>query len=295
VRRAALIRSALVLCSFLLVSRAAWAGPSAAAQLAQASTHFRELDYDLAIEAADRAMSAPDCEATQRVEALRLKGSSLVVLSRVPDATAAFEAIFALDPEYELPDSTSPRVLAVFRPARARWLVAEQERLATQYGASLTALKIDSHLPAKAKGGLPLEAAFDVSDPGRVSSRVVLSYRRRGTVTFATLAAAVPSGGGRVAFTLPGGATASDTDYTLELHTQVRHPTGLTLRRAGDAEHPLTIAIAAGQVPGPRKVTRTWWFWTTLTIAAGAIVAIPFIVDAARPVGPQTYQARWAP
>ena len=77
------------------------------------------------LEAAEAALADPALAAPGRIEALRLLGSALVVLERGADAESAFGRIFVIDPDYVLPASTSPRVRAVFEPARARWQVAE--------------------------------------------------------------------------------------------------------------------------------------------------------------------------
>lgn len=54
-----------------------------------------------------------------QVELLRLTGSSLVALGRVPDATTMFSRLKKLDPSYELDlYRTSPKVLGVFRAAK---------------------------------------------------------------------------------------------------------------------------------------------------------------------------------
>ena len=106
--------------SIVLVAAAPSGGAAVAddakKDLRKAETHWRNLDYELVVDAADRAASAADATPEIQIEAWRLKGSALVVLNRQVEAIAVFEKIFALAPDYELPEQTSPRVLSVFLP-----------------------------------------------------------------------------------------------------------------------------------------------------------------------------------
>jgi tetratricopeptide (TPR) repeat protein len=239
--------------------------------LAEAKEHWRDLDYDLVIAAADRALAGTPTDAT-KIEALRLKASALVVLGRTAEAETTFAQIFAIDPEYDLPDDTSPRVLTVFRPARARWLVSEEKRLGTELGPSLAALNVVVKLPDRARGGRPLAVTVDLTDPGGIADTLVLSYRRAPDKHYSTLTA--PARAGATTLTIPEAFTASPTQYTLELYVRVRHRSGLTLRQEGDPAHPVALAVGAGQIPKPTPFYRTWLFYGVVTVAGAAAITI---------------------
>lgn len=244
----------------------------------RARTAWSELEYERVVEAANAALAAADLSGTDRVEALRLLGSALVILDRTAEADAAFAKIFPLDPDYTLPADTSPRIRAVFDPARARWQVTEQERLATQLGSQLAALHLRLELPRSPRGGLPIAIGVDLEDPSKVASSIILAHRRSGE-RYYTLAT-VPAKSGRSTLTIPGEITASPTPYTLELHVQVRHRSGVTLRREGEADKPLSFAVAAGDVPTAKPITRRWWFWAGIgVVAIGTGLLVREVVD----------------
>lgn len=266
------------------------AGSKAQRLVAEAQQQWRDLEWEAVVATTDRALAASDATDDDRLEALRLKGSALVVLERTDEAIAAFELLFALDPDYELPGNTSPRITAVYEPARARWQVAQEERLATELGADLAALTMTVALPARPVGGQPLVVSVDVVDPAAIADRIVLSYRRKGSKHWSTVTAASK---GRVSLTIPGTFTASDRGYVLELHVRLRHRSGVTLRRDGTADAPRQLAVAAGRVPGPTPVTRRWWFWAGAGTLAAAAVVIPILIDRSTDVGPQDIVLVW--
>jgi hypothetical protein len=284
-RRAALITTAA---AAALLAVAAGPGQARADEetpvaeaLKAAEDHWRDLDYDLVIVAADKAISLATTDA-ERSEALRYKASALVVLGQTADAEAAFARIFTMDPEYELPEGTSPRVLAVFGPARARWLVGEQKRLATELGESLAALDLKVQLPVKPFGGRPLPVKIQLTDPGHIGEAIVLSYRRAPDKHFSTLIETARAG--ETTLTIPESFTASAERYSLELYVRVRHASGLTLRQEGDPEHAITISVGPGQVPKPTPWYRTWWFYGSATLVGALGITVLVL---ALPAGPQ--------
>jgi hypothetical protein len=90
----------------------------------------------------------------------------------------------------------------------------------------------------------------------------------------------VPAKPGRSILTIPGEVTASRTPYTLELHVQVRHRSGVTLRREGEPDKPISFTVAAGEVPVAKPITRRWWFWAGIgVVALGTGLLVRQIVD----------------
>jgi hypothetical protein len=286
------VRIAAVIALTWLAAATASAAPTpAAAAVAEAQTHWRDLDYDEVVGAADRALAANPTREEQ-IEALRLKGEALAVLGRNADASAAFEALFVLDPSFTLPEGTSPRILAVFDPAHAGWIVKEETRLQTELGASFAATSIHVTLPAAARGGRPIIVAIELADPQRITDELILSYRTHGDRHWSTLTARASPG--HVELSIPGAVTASRTAYQLELTVRARHRSGITLRHEGTDDHPLVLEVAAGAVPSPPGVTHRWWFWTGAVALVGAAVAVPILIDQSRSVGPQQFRIKSA-
>jgi hypothetical protein len=226
-----------------------------------------------------------------RIEAWRLKGSALVVLNRRAEAVAAFEEIFALAPAYELPGETSPRVLAVFLPARTQWQVQQEARLASELGSKLSALGADVQLPSRGKGGAPSTVLVRLADEHRLVDRIILAYRRRGARSYSTMASLATSGDNKLV--IPGSVTASDVPFVMDLYVQILHRSGLSLRRIGAADSPLAIAYDAGQVSSEGSVLRKWWFWTgaAVVLSAAAIIGLRATED----MGPQRIVIRGGP
>lgn len=275
------MRAAALTAALVLASSPALAGDARTA-LEQASSAWSDLEYEQVIEATQQVLQDARATREQRLDALRLLGSALIVVDKTAEAERAFEQLFALDPEYELPPNTSPRIRSVFQPARARWQVAEQERLATELGPSLAALRMRVDLPAHPQGGRPILIGVDLVDPQAIADRLVLAHRRRGTSYYTTTTIAAKAGASRLA--IPGELTASEAPYTLELYVQARHRSGVTLRREGEVDRPLQLAVAAGSVPTPTPIYKRWWFWTGIAVVA---VGTAFLVREAVPAGEQ--------
>jgi tetratricopeptide (TPR) repeat protein len=279
------VRAAALIAFVAFAAAPAFAGPTpAAAALADAQAHWHEQDYDDVVEAAGRALAANPTR-DEQIEALWLEGEAFVVLKRNDDAVAAFEKLFALDPDYTPPDGTSPGVLVVFDPARAAWFVKEQMRLQTELGAAYAAMSIRVTLPANARGGRPIAVAIELADPQHITDELIVSFRVQGEKHWSTMSAVARPG--HIELSIPGAITASPTPYELELTVRARHRSGMTLRQEGNPEHPLVLAVAAGAVPVSTPVTHRWWFWTGTTALVVAAVAIPILVDQSRSVGVQ--------
>jgi tetratricopeptide (TPR) repeat protein len=260
------------------------AAADAGGDIAAAQKHWRELDYELVVDRAAAALGDRAATQTQRLEALRLQGSALAVLGKTDEAAAAFTRALTVDPDFDLPAGTSPRILAVFRPARARWLVDQERRLAMELGPAVARLRFDVAIPAAARGGRSLPIDIRVVDPGRVAGLVVVHYRRAGDRLYsASRARARPT----MRVEIPPSVTASKRDYRLEVYVELQHRSKITVARRGSAESPLSVSITAGAIPSPPPVTSTWWFWAGAAALATAAVSIPILVDRARDVGPQ--------
>jgi tetratricopeptide (TPR) repeat protein len=282
-KRAQLSSAALVAGVALLFAIPASAQVSPAKDaLAAAERYWQDLDFELTLTSADKVLALSAAKKGDRLEALRLKGSALIVLERKEEAIAAFEKMFALDPEYELPQSTSPRILEVFRPARAAWQVKVEEKLATELGESYGALKLAVAAPRSAKGGRPLVVTVTLTDPGKIASQIVLGYRRHGQRFYSTLTARAQPG--VIELTIPGSFTASSEPYLIELYVRARHSSGGALRRQGEPEAPIGVQMQPGKVPTRAPIYKKWWFWTGVAAVA---VSSGLLIYNARDIGPQ--------
>ena len=279
-------RLALAAVAIVAMTRPALAD-STAQLVARTLAEWNELEYEKVVALADAVLATTDATPQQRVEMLRLKGSALVVLDKPDDAVAAFDLLFAIDPDFELPPNSPPRLLRVFSPARAKWQVDEEQRLANELGPSWRAVQMHVRLPAHARGGRALEIAVDLVDPNAIADRIVLWRRHHGAGYYTTTEQRAHAG--TLSFTISAEDTASATPYVLELYLQSKHRSGVALRREGTSDHPLELAIAAGEVPVPSPITHRWWFWTGIVAVA---VGSAFLIDRTISVGPQPVVGR---
>lgn len=277
------LRSIVILASMV---RFADAEP-AAELITRAQAQWDDLEYEGALVAAQSAASATDATTAQKIEALRIAGSALVVLDRPDDAAHVFEQLFALAPDYQMPPKTSPRLLAIFEPTRARWQVAEEQRLATELGAALRALQLQVMLPTNARGGRPIHIGVELADPNAIADRIVLSHRRHGDAYYTTTE--LRARPGRLTFTISGEDSASRDPYVLDLHVVARHRSGVAVRREASADQPLALSVAAGSVPTPSPITHRWWFWAGIVVVAAGSA---YLIDRAIDVGPQRVTAQ---
>lgn len=220
-----------------------------------------------------------------RAAALRLAGCAHMVLEDRPAAVAAFRASFALEPDAALepPLASSIDARSLFEVARGEWraaLVNEME----DHAAELAQLSLAVRAPGQARGGQPIAIAVDVAGPADLFSRVELSYRRRGQGTFTLLSHRLtpPTTGAR--FVIAAEATESPRPFVLEYHVTLRHPTGFDLRRAGDADHPRLIAIAAGH---QARWYDSWWVRGAIGVGVVGLGASGYLLYRSIDVGPQ--------
>jgi hypothetical protein len=286
-RQSAALSLIAILAILAGAATASIAGP--AEDLAGAQASYDDQEYESAIAVADQVIAGKPPKAVA-IEALRLKAFALAVLGRDDEAASAFVAILAIAPRFELPEQTSPRILAVFRPARSRWELGRETALREELGADLAALELEVDWPASSRGGRPLELSVRLGDPKSLIAEVAIHYRRRGHHSFSRLA--VRPTGSRFAIAIPGDLTASRVDYQLEAYAVAVHSSGVALKRVGSRENPMALALGAGQVPRPTPIVRRWWF---IASAAAVALAVPLLIDQAIDVGPQRVRGRVAP
>jgi hypothetical protein len=270
--------------AIVLAALAGTAGADPASDLAAAAHHFEDLDYELVLPATDAVIRAPAATPAQRVHALYLRGSALVVLERDSETATAFEAILTIDREFRPPASAPPRIRAAFASARAAWLIRVEEELTTKYGAQLKQVTLHVEPSVTAHGGQPWSVRIELQDPDHLVSRLVLGYRRDGDRDYSIVSMAATN---RAELTVPGALLAADRDYKLAWFVHAVHASGAILRREGDDAAPRWLAVTRGRVPGPVPITRRWWFWTGATALAISAVAVPLLIARSRDVGPQ--------
>jgi hypothetical protein len=101
----------------LLVGRTAAAEPS----LADAQRQVLALEYGKAIQIAQRVIVRGGSSPAQLRQLYELLGQALASVGREPEAMTAFRQLLALQPDYRLPEHTSPKIRAPLAKVQSDW------------------------------------------------------------------------------------------------------------------------------------------------------------------------------
>jgi tetratricopeptide (TPR) repeat protein len=233
----------------------------------EAHRHYAELDFALAIDAAQRALATPGIRDVERASALETLGCAYVVLGREANAREAFAALFRLDPYWLVREpSGSPRIQRFAEAVRAS-LVPD--------AALDPAVSLRLEMPRAARTGraIPLEVHVEGAHPERVAIRV----RSEGEIEWGRV-----EGRARSPQRFEIALRALDDVQEIELYAEAYDARGRVIARAGGPLVPFRLPVRA-----PHEDDRSGDIWLGLGIAGGAlalvVVAIAVGVAAAGP------------
>jgi hypothetical protein len=219
----------------------------------EARRAYSELDFALAIDAAQRALATPGLDDAERASALETMGCAYVVLDREAPAREAFESLFRLDPYWAVREpSGSPRIARFVESVRG----AIVEDAALDPGASL---RLD--LPRGARTGREISIAAIAE--GATPARVVLRVRGEGEIEWTRVEARRE--GDRFAIEIPARSEAEE----LDVYAEARDARGRLIARAGGPLAPYHVPVRPGG-GGEDELTSEWWFW--LAVGGGAVL-----------------------
>jgi hypothetical protein len=250
--------------------------PEAARLIAEGRRHYRELSYLDAVDVLRRALASPGTSDAQRVEALEVLGSSLVVLDRDAEARRAFEALFALDPYHRVREPSGSPKIARF-VARVRADVVPDAALDP-------AVELRAELPRAGRIGEPIRLTLSAHPPDAVHG-VRLFVRSAGEASW-TGRPAEPRGEGRFQLRLPARERADE----LELYAVGRDAARRVVARAGSPLSPLVLPIRLAPDRPETPVWERWWLWAAvgggaLALAVGVAVAAAVAASQTAPPG----------
>src|SRR5262245_15305622 len=87
----------------------------------QAQLLFEEQQYEESIQTLTAALVRPNNTKQQKVEIYKLLALNLITLNRKEEAESAVRGLLAVQPDYELPKSESPRFRDFFAAAKTKW------------------------------------------------------------------------------------------------------------------------------------------------------------------------------
>lgn len=271
------------------------AGRAPAEILALAESASDELRYEEVVPLAGAVLDAQDATLPQRLMAYQLLGSAHAVMGDALQAQRAFRFLLRANPDLELPEDTTPKVLTVFR-----FVQVEERQVAAQLRAvererMIKEIELSGYEELReVKGGEPLAFDLGVKDPRGVIGGVEIAFKKRGQGAFSTLALS-RGDAGRWTGALPAGFTASAEGFSLHYLIRTLDSGGTPLRVVGTEEAPLTVEVSPGSLPGG-EATETVWFWTAVgaaTLAAVATVGVGVgAYAAAQPPGERVVRVR---
>jgi tetratricopeptide (TPR) repeat protein len=245
-------------------------GSTQAANLLQTGRNlFEDQRYEESIQTLSAALLRPNTPKKDRVEVYRLLAYNYVVLSHRDEAEAAVRGLYALDPEFALGSSESPRFKEFFAEVKTRWEADGKPGLVTEVAAPPKQVAIKHSSPAQKEQGLEIRLTGELDDPGSRTGSVVLHYRTGSQGKFEKVDARMTEGKFRT--TIPGAAVKPPL---VEYYFEALDGKGLPIAARGDALAPLRIAVPA-PVPPPESggLLSSPWFWTgTGAVLVGGVV-----------------------
>ena len=224
-------------------------------------TLYREASYAESVALLEQARARGGLEPPERVECAFYLAAAYVALNSTGAARRELRLVLQAEPDYELPQYTSPKVAALFRQVREE--LENAPRL--------------KPLPPERRGDM-LALRFEASRTGGRAFGAV-QWRWRGETRWRE--SALRHEGDTLVAEVPVERTG-DLDYFAD----GRAPNGVL--SAGSAERPLELPVATGPKlilvaadAEPRRAStgkRLWWLWTGIgaVAAAGAGVGLYF-------------------
>jgi tetratricopeptide (TPR) repeat protein len=217
--------------------------------IAKGQALFDDQQYEESIQALSGALLRPSNTKAQRVEIYRLLALNYITLGRTEESEGAVRGLLVIDPEYQLPETESPRFRDFFTETRAKWEEEGRPGLVAPEAPPLpTTLRHGSPSQVEPSKSVPLVGRLE--DPGGLVAGVRLYYRTGTRGDFTRAAAQIAYGASEsspasVRATIPASAVAPPL---VEYYLVAVDVDGNALASRGDASSPLRIAV-----PEPSK------------------------------------------
>ena len=230
---------------------------------------FDEQMYEESIQTLSAALLRPGIGKKEKIEVYRLLAYNYIVLRRNEEADGAVRGLLVQEPEFELPDSESPRFRDFFQSTRDAWEEEGRPGFAehTAAGAARPGKRVSiKHTsPAQVDAGLAVSITGTVDDSKAAVDKMVLYYRTGSSDKFTQT---------KVKFTVRKFSaeipSAAVEPPLVEYYLEALDETGLPLATRGDAASPLRIAV-----PDESSWYTSPWFWVPVSavVVAGIVVA----------------------
>jgi hypothetical protein len=245
----------------------AWAqkGVSTQKLIDDAKAKFDDQQYDESIQKLSAALLRPDATKAQKIEVYRWLAYNYIVLKQDDSAKTAVYALLALDENYELPKTESPKFREPFAKYTKQWNDDGKPGVQKEEKAPAP-VSLKHSPPAEVPHDQSIAISGTIEDPEHRVAKISLFYRTGSSGKYNEVPTTNELGSFKV--NIPGSAVKPPI---IEYYVQASDKGGLAIATRGDAETPLRIAVQ-GEQSG--SIFGTWWFWTgTGAVVAGGILA----------------------
>ena len=232
---------------------------------------FDDQQYEESIQTLSAALLRPNNTKQQKVEIYRLLALNYITLNRREESESAVRGLLALDPDYALPATESPRFRDFFRSAKEKWEADGRPGVVRETEAPPTPVTLQHVSPPQAAPGTDIPLKVNVDDPqGRVYD-VKLFFRGASAGKFTEQE--TQFGNGVARGTIPGKIVQPPlVEYFFEGFDKG----GLLIAVRGDVAAPLRVAVLA-----PSKA---WLIGlgvgVGVAVVAGVIIGVLFATGA---------------
>lgn len=229
--------------------------------LARARELYDELNFEDAATTLQRAIEFSGNCRWDLAEVYRLKAFVDAVNNERERCHRDFEIFLALNPEYEIPADTPPKIRNCFEDAKA--VPPSRRELGLQH-----------EVPPEVQPNAPVSIRVRVTDPLRLVDQVKVFFRREGVRVFTVVSARSDD---NLSIVIPALAVPPDAQgYKIEYLVRTVDRWDGVLSEEGSVKKPLTFAVAPGSDGG--GPLGKWWFWTAVGVSAVAIGVVTALV-----------------
>jgi hypothetical protein len=223
---------------------------------------FDDQQYEESTQTLSAALLRPNNTKEQKIEIYRLLAYNYITMNRKEEADGAVRGLLALDPEYSLPPSESPRFRDFFSNAKTKWEADGKPGLVKEEQAPPSAVTMAHTSPAQVDKGTDIPLSVQLSDPQHRAWSVKLLYRTGSKGKFESLDVSIVDGKGHA--TIPGSAVKPPL---VEYYFEAYDTSSLPIASRGDAAAPLRVAV-------PDKGAG----WVVPVVIGGGVVGVAALV-----------------
>lgn len=231
--------------------------------LARAREQYDDLQFEDAAQTLQRALEYADNCRWDLAEIYRLKGFVDAVNNERERCHRDFEIFLALNPDYNMPPDTPPKIRNCYEDARA---VAPARR----------SLGMAHEAPTEVPPNAPVSLRIRVTDPLRLVDQVKIYFRREGVKVFTVVSARADD---NVSIVIPAlSVPAAEEGYKMEYIVRAVDRWDGVLSEEGSTRRPLTFSVAPGSVG---NLVASPWFWGAVGLGAVGLGVLGFVLAGA--------------